>query len=75
MVNQPPHYTHGSIEVIDVIADALTTDMMEGYCIGNVMKYVMRYRYKNGVEDLMKARWYLDKAISVINDAQMGADE
>ena len=75
MVNEPPHYTQGSIEVIDVIEDSLTADMMEGYCIGNVMKYVMRYRHKNGVEDLMKARWYLDRAIGTINDAQTGADE
>ena len=63
-VNHPDHYTQGSFEVIDVIEDNLTCEGMEGYCAGNVMKYVMRYRYKNGVEDLKKARWYLDRLIA-----------
>lgn len=68
VVTHPSHYNYGSIETIDVIEDALTDDMAEGFCIGNVIKYVLRYRHKNGVEDLKKARWYLDRAIGLLDE-------
>ena len=67
VVDHPSHYTQGRFEAIDVIADALTPEMLEGFCIGNVLKYVLRYRHKNGVEDLRKARWYLDRAITLVD--------
>lgn len=59
--------TTGEFEAIDVIDDSLTSEMLEGFFIGNVIKYVLRYRHKNGVEDLRKARWYLDRAIVLID--------
>ena len=62
MVNHPPHYNKQGIECIDAISAALG-DGMEYYLQGNIMKYLWRYRYKNGVEDLKKAKWYLDKMI------------
>lgn len=62
-VNHPAHYTEGKYEVIDIIQDQLSPEQFQGYCLGNVMKYVMRHRYKGGPEDLKKARWYLDRAI------------
>jgi hypothetical protein len=61
-VNHPRHYNSGKYEVIDVIEDSLK-DGFEPYCIGNVMKYVSRYKHKNGVEDLKKAQWYLGRVI------------
>lgn len=64
-VNQPNHYTTGRFEVIDYIKDKLTPEQYEGYCIGNVMKYVSRYQHKGGIEDLKKAQIYLDWAIKV----------
>ena len=64
-VNHPKHYTSTKIETIDIIQDKLTAEAFEGFCIGNVLKYVTRYKLKNGLEDLKKARWYLDKIISV----------
>lgn len=64
-VNHPTHYTSTKIETIEVIQDKLTAEAFEGFCIGNVLKYVTRYKLKNGLEDLKKARWYLDKIISV----------
>lgn len=67
-VNAPPHYTYGRFETVDVIADALGKTLFEGFCVGNVIKYVLRYRRKNGLEDLKKARWYLDKVISVMEE-------
>lgn len=64
-VNHPTHYTSTKIETIDIIQDKLTAEAFEGFCIGNAMKYLTRYKLKNGLEDLQKARWYLDKIISV----------
>jgi hypothetical protein len=62
MVNSPPHYNQAGIECIDAI-EAATGDGYEYYLQGNIMKYLWRYRYKNGVEDLKKAQWYLGKLI------------
>ena len=67
MVNSPPHYNKAGIECIDAIC-AATDSGYEYYLQGNIMKYVWRYRYKNGKEDLEKARWYLDKLISEVSD-------
>ena len=58
-VNHPNHYTFGSIEVIDYIRDKMTPDEFQGYCIGNILKYISRHKHKNGVEDLKKAQVYL----------------
>jgi len=62
MVNSPPHYNKAGIECIDAIA-AATGDGFEYALQANILKYVWRYRYKNGVEDLKKAQWYLNKLI------------
>jgi hypothetical protein len=61
-VNHPDHYTQGEIETIDVI-EYLTSDLkgIKAVCIGNFIKYVMRCNYKNGWEDVEKAKWYLNK--------------
>jgi hypothetical protein len=62
MVNNPPHYNQSGIECIDAIA-AATGEGYEYYLQGNILKYLWRYRYKNGVEDLKKARFYLERLI------------
>ena len=59
-VNHPDHYTQGSIECIEAIEAALGDEGFVAYCQGNVMKYLWRHRNKGGVEDLEKARRYLD---------------
>ena len=61
-VNQPHHYTQGKVEPITIIED-----MGDGpsFCRGNVIKYVARYKFKNGLEDLKKARWYLNRLIDL----------
>ena len=46
----------------------MTNEGFEYYLQGNIMKYLWRYKYKNGVEDLEKAQWYLNKLISTIKD-------
>lgn len=68
MVNSPPHYNKAGIECIDAIR-AATGDGYEYYLQGNIMKYLWRYRYKNGIEDLQKAQWYLDKLIEECNES------
>lgn len=67
-VNHPKHYTNGNIEVKDYIRDKLSTPEWVGYCIGNVIKYVSRWKFKGGVEDLEKAAVYLDWAIQDIKE-------
>ena len=57
-VNNPSHYTQGKIEVLDFILDQ---DLP--YLAGNIVKYICRYRFKNGVEDLQKAEFYLKRLI------------
>ena len=66
MVNSPPHYNQAGIECLDAIC-AATSEGYEFYLQGNILKYLWRYRYKNGVEDLKKAQFYLNKLIEVIS--------
>ena len=67
MVNHPPHYNQRGIECVDAI-EAATDIGFEYYLQGNIIKYLWRYRYKHGVEDLKKAQWYLYKLIELKND-------
>tara|TARA_R100001460_G_scaffold43445_1_gene79759 strand:- start:638 stop:898 length:261 start_codon:yes stop_codon:yes gene_type:complete len=67
MVNHPPHYNKAGIETIQAIK-AMTDKGFEFYLQGNIMKYLWRYRYKNGAEDLKKAQWYLNELIDVVEN-------
>lgn len=65
MVSHPAHYqSETGLEVIDVI-EAFTFDLkgIEATDTGNVLKYMYRWKNKNGVQDLEKARWYLEHLI------------
>lgn len=64
-VNHPAHYTAGGIECIDAIAAALTCqkDPMSAWLTGQVLKYLWRWPMKNGLEDLKKAQFYLNRLI------------
>lgn len=65
LINHPPHYTRGSIEPIDVIED-----WRLGFCDGNALKYIARAKHKGSeLEDLKKARWYLDRLIHQLEGA------
>ena len=64
-VNSPSHY-QGKVECIDCIESATTgLNGIEAFCTGNAIKYLYRWKKKNGIEDLKKAKWYIDKIISV----------
>jgi hypothetical protein len=65
IVNKPKHYNSGKIEVINYIEDVAgqLKNGFEGYCIGNVLKYISRQHLKNGLEDVRKSSWYLNRLI------------
>ena len=65
LVNSPPHYKNGDIECIDAIKSALG-DGYEYYLQGAIIKYIWRYKHKNGIEDLKKAEWYLKEIINCV---------
>lgn len=59
-VNHPAHYVQGGIECIEAIKASLGKEGFAAYCKGNIEKYLWRYEHKNGIEDLKKARVYLN---------------
>lgn len=74
VVNSPAHYNQGKFETIDVILD-ITKQLPgdEGYLAGNIIKYLSRYHFKNGQEDLEKARWYTNRLLALIQERKRGS--
>lgn len=67
-VDKPLHY-QGKVECIDCIESATEgLQGIEAFCTGNAIKYLYRWKKKNGVEDLKKAKWYIDKLLNEISD-------
>lgn len=61
-VNHPAHYTAGKVECIDALeAATIGLQGIEAVCTANAIKYLWRWKFKNGVEDLSKAKWYINK--------------
>ena len=71
MVSHPDHYKSGKYEVIDII-DEFCKDLSgtEAVCTANAIKYILRWKKKNGVQDLKKAVWYLTHLIEQFTDAE-----
>lgn len=72
MVDKPPHYqTESGLQAIDVIK-AFTADLkgIEAVDTGNVLKYICRWKKKNGLQDLKKAKWYLEDLIKNIENME-----
>jgi hypothetical protein len=69
VVNHPPHYNKGKVECIDAIESAVS-DLhgIEAVCTANAIKYLYRWKAKDGVESLKKARWYLDRLINTLEE-------
>lgn len=63
----PEHYAYSKYECIDVLKDILGEEGFKEFCRGNVFKYLWRYNHKNGKEDLLKAKYYLEKLVEVLN--------
>ena len=69
MVNHPSHYTQGGIECIDALkAATVSKSGIEAVCTANAIKYLWRYEEKNGIEDVKKARWYIDRLIKELEN-------
>ena len=67
-VNHPNHYNCGKVECIDGLESALGEEGFKSFCVGNVIKYAWRYKHKKGLEDLNKAKWYLQEVIDKIEE-------
>lgn len=68
-VNHPTHYESScSIECIDSMLIAFGRAAVINFCECNAYKYIWRYKHKNGMEDLEKAKWYVEKAFTLVDD-------
>ncbi len=68
-VQHPAHYTQGEIECIDCIKAATVNKIgIEAFCVGNAIKYLFRYENKNGLEDVKKAQWYINRLIQELEE-------
>ena len=67
-INHPDRYAGGKFECIDVMLDVFGADAVKHFCILNAFKYLWRAEKKNGVEDIKKAVWYLNKYIKLGGD-------
>ena len=68
-VNHPAHYTAGKVECIDALESAtVNLTGIEAVCTANAIKYLWRWKQKNGVEDLQKAKWYIERLIKNANN-------
>lgn len=71
VVNHPKHYTQGKVECIDALESATINKRgIEAVCTANIIKYLWRYESKNGIEDVKKAQWYLDRLIEKLNELE-----
>lgn len=64
-VNHPSHYETGKFECIDVMVETQGIQATKDFCVCNALKYIYRHRRKNGLEDIQKAIWYLNKAVEL----------
>lgn len=64
----PDYYKSGKVECIDAIETA-TQELVgiQAVCTGNAIKYLWRWKQKNGIEDLKKAKWYIDRILEILN--------
>ena len=67
IVNNPVHY-QGEVECIDAIKSSMSKQQYIGYLKGNIIKYIWRFERKNGLEDLQKSEWYIQRLIKEINN-------
>lgn len=64
-VNHPAHYETGKFECIDVMIETQGVEAVKAFCVCNAFKYIYRHNNKNGVEDVKKALWYLNKYVEL----------
>lgn len=64
-VNHPAHYETGQFECIDVMVETQGIEAVQAFCACNAFKYLYRHNNKNGIEDIQKANWYLNKYLEL----------
>lgn len=64
-VNHPSHYETGKFECIDVMVETQGVEAVKAFCLCNAFKYIYRHNGKNGVEDIKKAQWYINKYLEL----------
>lgn len=75
MVQHPQHYNQDGIECIDAIKAATVGKTgIEAFCVGNAIKYLFRYENKNGLEDVKKAQWYINRLIQELEEKKENND-
>ena len=70
----PDHYKSGDVECIDAIKASLDKQQFKGYLKASIIKYLWRYEKKNGLEDLQKANWFLQRLIKEESNGNTGMD-
>lgn len=66
-VNHPSHYVTGKYECIEVMLETQGLQAVLDFCICNAFKYIYRHDNKNKLEDVKKAKWYIDKYIELVS--------
>lgn len=64
----PNHYNKGGVECIDAIKSSMTREAFLGHLKATAIAYLWRYESKNGLEDVKKAQWYLDRLIRILEN-------
>lgn len=72
VVNNPEHYCSGGIECQDAMQAAFGTREFQIFCKINAFKYLFRGSKKNGIEDMKKARWYINRYIELEEELEEG---
>ena len=65
VINHPSHYETAGVECIEAMEITQGREAVKSFCLCNAYKYLWRHKNKNGLEDLKKARWYLDRYITM----------
>lgn len=69
-VNHPSHYTQGGVECIQAMQAAFGAETVQSFCLCNAFKYIWRANLKNGIQDIEKAKWYINKYLELVPDTQ-----
>ena len=74
-VKNQQHYTAQTVQAIEYMEITMTPEQYEGYLLGNVIKYTSRYRAKNGLDDLRKAKVYMGWLVEHVADTGNDSDD
>lgn len=70
-VNHPAHYETGKFECIEVMTEVMGEEAVADFCLCNAFKYLYRTKRKNGVEDIEKAQWYINKYLELVSTREL----